>query len=67
MADRIPLIVNSDANQIQELPTSDSLQLNDSNSIKLGNFFALRMDFKSNTSPKFQEKNKSFRFCFWQW
>jgi len=36
MADRIPLIVNASANQIQELPTSDSLQLNDTNQIKLG-------------------------------
>ena len=36
MADRIPLIVNSTANQIQELPTDDNLQLNDTNKLILG-------------------------------
>ena len=36
MTDRIPLIVNSTASQIQELPNNDSLQLNDTNQIKLG-------------------------------
>ena len=36
MTDRFPLIVNASANQIQELPSSDSLQLGDTNKIKLG-------------------------------
>ena len=36
MADRFPLIVNATAGQIQELPNNDSLQLNDTNQIKLG-------------------------------
>ena len=36
MANRIPLIVNPTASQIQELPTDDHLQLNDSNKLKLG-------------------------------
>ena len=37
MADnRIPLIVNSTANQIQELPTDDNLLLNDTNKLVLG-------------------------------
>jgi len=52
MADRIPLIVNSDANQIQELPTSDSLQLNDSNSIKLGNSGELSIQHTSSGISK---------------
>ena len=36
MANRIPLIVNSGANQIQELPSNDNLQLNDTNKLVLG-------------------------------
>ena len=37
MADnRIPLIVNSTANQIQELPTDDNLVLNDTNKLIMG-------------------------------
>ena len=36
MADRFPLIVNATAGQIQELPNNDSLQLSDTNQIKLG-------------------------------
>tara|TARA_R100001082_G_scaffold33827_1_gene17565 strand:+ start:407 stop:1108 length:702 start_codon:yes stop_codon:yes gene_type:complete len=36
MANRIPLIVNSTANQIQELPTNDNLQLNDTNELRIG-------------------------------
>ena len=36
MANKIPLIVNPTAKQIQELQTNDHLQLNDTNKLKLG-------------------------------
>ena len=47
MANRIPLIVNSDANQIQELPTSDNLQLNDTNKLVLGTGAELQISHDS--------------------
>ena len=50
MADRIPLIVNSTANQIQELPTGDHLQLNDSNKLKIGNSGDLEIFHSSSNS-----------------
>ena len=36
MTDRIPLIVDATANQIQELPTGDVLQLNNGNHLDIG-------------------------------
>ena len=47
---RIPLIVNSTANQIQELPTGDHLQLNDSNKLKIGNSGDLEIFHSSSNS-----------------
>ena len=41
MTDRVPLIINSTSNQIEEIPSGDNLNLSSSNIVNVGNITAV--------------------------